>query len=208
MGARILVTGAGGFVGAAACKAALAAGHDVVAVIRNGTSRLAGIADAISIARVDLADTPAVAALLGSTRPDIVVHSAWEGVGGALRSGDIQLDNIRTTVALADAAIGAGARKFVGIGSQAEYGRYDRKIVEADLPAADHALRRREARRVPPYGAALPRRRRGFCLAAAFLGLWRWRQFELADPLDRRFAGARKGAAMHGRHAEVGLSAY
>ena len=134
MGARILVTGAGGFVGAAACKAALAAGHDVVAVIRNGASRLAGIADAISIARVDLADTPAVAALLGSTRPDIVVHSAWEGVGGALRSGDIQLDNIRTTVALADAAIGAGARKFVGIGSQAEYGRYDRKIVETDLP--------------------------------------------------------------------------
>jgi nucleoside-diphosphate-sugar epimerase len=84
--------------------------------------------------RVDLADTTAVAALLHSAKPAIVIHSAWEGVGGALRSGDIQLDNIRTTVALADAAIAAGARKFVGIGSQAEYGRYDRKIVETDLP--------------------------------------------------------------------------
>ena len=134
MAGRILVTGAGGFVGAAVVKAAADAGHEVVALVRNDSSRLTAIAGRISLQRLDLADTKAVAALLSSTKPDIVIHSAWEGVGGALRSGDIQLDNIRTTVALADAAIAAGARKFVGIGSQAEYGRYDRKIVETDLP--------------------------------------------------------------------------
>jgi nucleoside-diphosphate-sugar epimerase len=134
MAKRILVTGAGGFVGAAVIKAAVAAGHEVIALVRNDTSRLAAIGDHISLQRVDLAHTAAVAALLNATKPEIVIHSAWEGVGGALRSGDIQLDNIRTTVALTDAAIAAGARKFVGIGSQAEYGRYDRKIVETDLP--------------------------------------------------------------------------
>ena len=134
MRARILVTGAGGFVGAGICKAAVAAGHDVVGVVRNDVSRLARIASAISMQRVDLSDTPAVGALVASAKPDIVIHSAWEGVGGALRSGDIQLDNIRTTVALADAAIAAGTSKFVGIGSQAEYGRYDRRIAETDLP--------------------------------------------------------------------------
>ena len=134
MGKRILVTGAGGFVGAAVVKAAIAAGHEVIALVRNDTSRLTPIANRISLHRVDLADSAAVAALLASAKPEIVIHSAWEGVGGALRSGDIQLDNIRITVALADAAIAAGARKFVGIGSQAEYGRYDRKLVETDLP--------------------------------------------------------------------------
>jgi nucleoside-diphosphate-sugar epimerase len=134
MSARILITGAGGFVGAAIVKSALAAGHEVVAVVRNDKSRLAIVADRVSLKPVDLSDSMAVAALLRSARPDIVVHSAWEGVGGALRSGDIQIDNIRTSVSLADAAIAAGARKFVGIGSQAEYGRYDRKIVETDLP--------------------------------------------------------------------------
>lgn len=134
MGARILITGAGGFVGAATAKAAVAAGHEVVALVRNDKSRLARLANRVSLHRVDLADGATVSALLRSARPDIVVHSAWEGVGGALRSGDIQLDNIRTSVALADAAIAAGARKFVGIGSQAEYGRYDRKIAECDLP--------------------------------------------------------------------------
>jgi nucleoside-diphosphate-sugar epimerase len=132
--ALILITGAGGFVGAAIAKAAVAAGHDVVGLVRNDRSRLAPVADRISLQRFDLADAPAVAALLGSVRPDIVIHSAWEGVGGASRSGSIQLDNIRTTVGLADAAIAAGARKFVGIGSQAEYGRYDRRIAETDLP--------------------------------------------------------------------------
>ena len=132
--ARILVTGAGGFVGSAVAKAAVASGHDVVALVRNGTARLAPIADRISLRRADLGNGSAVAALLNSTKPDIIIHSAWEGVGGSLRSGDVQLENIRTTVALADAAIGSGARKFVGIGSQAEYGRYDRRIVEADLP--------------------------------------------------------------------------
>lgn len=131
---RLLITGAGGFVGAAIAKAAVAAGDDVVALVRSGGSRLAGIAKNISLERVDLGDAPSVAELIGSVKPDVVIHSAWEGVGGPLRSDDIQLENIRTSVALADAAIAAGTRKFVGIGSQAEYGRYDRRIFESDLP--------------------------------------------------------------------------
>ncbi|HEV2595420.1 MAG TPA: NAD(P)-dependent oxidoreductase [Sphingomicrobium sp.] len=134
MNKRILVTGAGGFVGAAVVKAAVSAGHTVVALARNDVSRLAPVCDRISLMRVDLGDDRKVSALLASVRPEIVVHSAWEGVSGGLRSGDIQLDNIRTSVALVDAAIAAGVRKFVGIGSQAEYGRYDRRILETDLP--------------------------------------------------------------------------
>jgi nucleoside-diphosphate-sugar epimerase len=131
---RILVTGAGGFVGAAVVKAAIAAGHEVIAVVRNDAPRLKPIANRISLQRVDLADLAEVAALLGRTTPDVVIHSAWEGVHGPLRDSEIQLENIRTAVALADAAIASGTRKFVGIGSQAEYGRYDRQISENDLP--------------------------------------------------------------------------
>ena len=132
--ARILITGAGGFVGAAVAKAAIAGGHEVVACVRKDVSRLACVADRISLQRVDLSDHARLAEVVAEAKPDIVIHSAWEGVGGALRSSDIQLDNVRTAVRLCDAAIAAGARKFVGIGSQAEYGRYDRRIVETDLP--------------------------------------------------------------------------
>lgn len=132
---RILITGAAGFVGAATAEVAVRKGHEVLAFVRQPDApRLAAIRERISLYPADLADTAAIATLLHSLQPDVVVHSAWEGVGGPLRAGDIQLDNIRTTVALVDAAIAAGARKFVGIGSQAEYGRFDRRIVETDLP--------------------------------------------------------------------------
>jgi len=130
---RILVTGAGGFVGAAVVRAALAAGHDPIALVRTpGAARLAGLDIPIHVA--PLSDQDRVAAVLRMAKPDIVVHAAWEGVSGSDRAGDIQLDNIRAACALADAAIAAGASRFVGIGSQAEYGRLDRRIVETDLP--------------------------------------------------------------------------
>lgn len=131
----ILVTGAGGFVGAAVVRQALAAGHHVAALSRRpDPERLSGFAGPLSMHAVDLADTEAVARIVAEVAPSTVIHCAWEGVGGSRRAGDIQLDNIRTTVALADAAIAAGVCKFVGFGSQAEYGRFDRRIVEDDLP--------------------------------------------------------------------------
>ena len=131
----IFVTGAAGFVGAATVRAALAAGHKVIALVRTpNPARLFDVAADCEIIVADLADTDAIAAQLMATKPDIVVHCAWEGVGGSARAGDVQLDNVMTSVALIDAAIAAGVAKFVGIGSQAEYGRFDRRITETDLP--------------------------------------------------------------------------
>ena len=130
---KLLVTGAGGFVGAAVVRAALAAGHDVVATGRSAApDRLIGTTAAYYA--VDLSDYASVDAMVDAERPDIIIHSAWEGVSGAARAGDIQFDNVRHSSHLVDAAIRVGASKFVGIGSQAEYGRFDRLISEDDLP--------------------------------------------------------------------------
>ncbi len=132
---RILITGAGGFVGAATVRAALAQGHEVHALVRRlGAARLAGLSGNLHIHAADLSDNRVIASLLLQIKPEIAVHSAWEGVGGALRAGDIQFENIRTTLTLVDSSIAAGVSKFVGFGSQAEYGRFDRRISEDDLP--------------------------------------------------------------------------
>lgn len=128
---RILVTGASGFVGAAVADLAAREGHQVTALVRNPSSpRAVSLAERCDIAVADLSNRDSVRAALSEARPDYVIHSAWEGVGGPDRAGDIQLDNIRTTVDLLDSAIAAGARRFIGIGSQAEYGRHDRRIDE------------------------------------------------------------------------------
>jgi nucleoside-diphosphate-sugar epimerase len=129
----LFVTGAAGFVGAAVVRAALADGHRVAALVRTpNAARLVGLD--VDCHAADLADTDRIAAILAEVRPDVVIHSAWEGVGGPLRADDIQFANITTTCALADAAIAVGTAKFVGIGSQADYGRFDRRITEADVP--------------------------------------------------------------------------
>jgi nucleoside-diphosphate-sugar epimerase len=129
---RILVTGAGGFVGAAVADLAARQGHQVTVLVRNPAApRAATLAGRCAVTVADLADRGAVDAALAQARPNIIIHSAWEGVGGAARAGDIQLDNIRTTVSLLDAAITVGASRFIGIGSQAEYGRHDRRIDES-----------------------------------------------------------------------------
>ena len=129
---RILVTGAGGFVGAAVADLAARNGHNVTALVRNPSSpRAVALAGRCAIAVADLSDRDAVRAVLAQARPHCVIHSAWEGVGGPDRAGDIQLDNIRTSVELLDSAIAVGARRFIGIGSQAEYGRHDRRIDES-----------------------------------------------------------------------------
>jgi len=69
---RALITGASGFAGTWLCRECAAAGDDVVALSRRGSS---GAADADRIA-VDLRDGDAVAAAVASSRPEVVYHLA------------------------------------------------------------------------------------------------------------------------------------
>ncbi len=129
---HILVTGASGFVGAAVADLAAREGHRVTVLARNPASpRIVALAGRCAVAVSDLSDRAGVRAALMQARPDTIIHSAWEGVGGPARAGDIQLDNIHNSVSLLDAGIAAGIYRFVGIGSQAEYGRHDRRIDES-----------------------------------------------------------------------------
>jgi len=129
----MLVTGAGGFVGAAVVRAAHAAGIAVHASGRaTSPSRLSDCPAPYH--PLDLTDGDAVDELLQGLRPDIVIHTAWAGVSGAARASEVQFASITATCRLAEAATRHGARKFVGIGSQAEYGPLDGPVVETRVP--------------------------------------------------------------------------
>jgi nucleoside-diphosphate-sugar epimerase len=133
---RIFVTGATGFLGSYVVADLIDQGHDVAVLLRPGVRpwRLAGRQDRFSAISGTLDDLAAIAHGLRSFRPDAVVHLAWRGVGNSERNSKDQARNVLDTVELIDLAADAGATVFVGAGSQAEYGPYDRAIVESDPP--------------------------------------------------------------------------
>lgn len=134
---RLLVTGAAGFVGSAVAGEAVRSGHDVVGIVRPkaGAQTSGDVSSPFQSVAADFRDGAAMAGIIRRTRPDVVVHIGWSGVDGASRNSIAQInDNIAAACALVEACAEAGVRKFVGIGSQAEYGLLSGKVSEDQLP--------------------------------------------------------------------------
>ena len=133
---RLFVTGASGFVGAATLDAALQAGHEVAAPVRPGSSatQLAPFEGRYRRLSLDLRDEAGIAAAMAEFLPDAILHLAWWGVANSARFDRRQMtDNIEAACRLTEAAAAAGARAFIGVGSQGEYGA-NAKMTEDALP--------------------------------------------------------------------------
>ncbi len=124
MSARILLTGASGFLGANVLRRLIAERAEVAVLLRDPGSAWR-IRDELAAARVvrgDLADADRFEADVASFAPTHLVHLAWEGVAGAQRNDPAQHRNVTHAMRLLEIAMAAGVRHFVGLGSQAEYG--------------------------------------------------------------------------------------
>ena len=132
---KILITGAGGFVGAACVDAALAAGHQPLALVRPARNHRRLIGKAVEVLPLDLADASALNRAMALHRPDVIIHTAWSSVSNAARHDKAQItDNIAMGLALVESAAANHVGKFIGIGSQGEYGLLSGKIAETALP--------------------------------------------------------------------------
>lgn len=157
----MLVTGAGGFIGANLVRRLLVDGHDVTAVVRPGSDgwRLAGISEAVSIRPLDLTDHQRVAPALRELRPDWVFHLAAHGAyswqDDARR---IMETNVVGTVNLLDACADTDCEAFVHAGSSSEYGFKDHP------PSEDEPLEPNSAYAVSKGSATL------YCRHAARTG--------------------------------------
>jgi nucleoside-diphosphate-sugar epimerase len=105
---RVLVTGASGFVGHAACRELIARGHDVRALVRRPGSEPAGTAAVAG----DLTDEGALAAAVRAAAPEGVLHLAAEIA--SQRSADrVREVNVEGMRRLLDACVADGAPKVV-----------------------------------------------------------------------------------------------
>lgn len=131
---RIVVSGASGFIGGAVAAAAKAAGHIVAAVARPETdaARLSG-ADMVIRGHLDRPDS--LDSALTAFAPEAAIHCAWDGITSTTRDDvAVQAANYAMSLGFLEACRRAGAKAWVGLGSQAEYGIPNRKLDESALP--------------------------------------------------------------------------
>jgi nucleoside-diphosphate-sugar epimerase len=134
---RVLVTGAGGFVGASFLTALLRSGHHQVAILLRPETRLwriEALLPKIEVLVADLGARRELAASLSQFQPDAIVHLAWDGVLGRDRNCIAQWRNLPAASLLLESAAAAGAKHFIAMGSHAEYGPSPDRITEDDWP--------------------------------------------------------------------------
>lgn len=131
---KVLLTGASGFVGSYVLRRLLEEpGAEVAALVRRPEAawRIADLLTGVRVLPVGLDDAAGLASAVAAFAPTHVVHLAWTGVLGKDRNDPAQDANVGATRRLLEAALGAGARHFVGLGSQAEYGPCRARIDES-----------------------------------------------------------------------------
>jgi nucleoside-diphosphate-sugar epimerase len=113
---RILLTGAGGYLGSAIARALRNERHEVI-----GLTRVTSVMVPLdSVVIVDLTDEAAVGSLLTASRPEIVVHAAGRVAGTAL---ELYRDNTVATAVLSDSVLKRAPWAILTVlGSAAEYG--------------------------------------------------------------------------------------
>lgn len=131
---RVLVTGAGGFVGTHLIGQLAAAGHEVVALYRSeeGRARREPARPGIVSAVVDLNHADRVAACLAEHRPEALFHLAWYANPADYLVSRENLASLTATSGLVESALASGCGTFVMAGSCAEYARKDRILTEED----------------------------------------------------------------------------
>lgn len=130
---RVAITGATSMIGCALVEFCLNEGMEVIAFIRKNSSKLSvlPISKKLKIIEADLAD---FSALNIDAYCDVFFHLGWGGTNKQERNDTmVQLKNIEYTLDAIRLAHKMNAKRFIGSGSQAEYGVINEKITK-DTP--------------------------------------------------------------------------
>ena len=123
---RVAITGPTGSIGVDLMRLHLKAGDEVIAVVNPESKRISNIPKGVEIVRCDISDYKNI---FGTNECELFYHLAWAGTGPESRDDtSIQSKNIQYTLDAVCLAKSWGTKKFIGAGSQAEYGPLDQPI--------------------------------------------------------------------------------
>jgi UDP-glucuronate 4-epimerase len=134
----VVVTGGAGFIGSHLCEALAKRGDRVVAIdnlndfydpaIKRGNLAALAKLPAFRFVEADIRDRKRMAAEVAAARPDAIIHlAAMAGVRPSTENPALYADvNVMGTVALLDAAVGAGVKRFVFASSSSVYGNNEK----------------------------------------------------------------------------------
>lgn len=127
---RAIITGPTGVIGSALTKELVSNGIEVLLITNPGSKRNSEIIDnpLVSVLPCSLDEYSKVQSI-EERKYDVFYHLAWTGAMGPGRN-DIRLQeqNLRGALDAVELAKRFGCHKFIGIGSQAEYGRFEGKL--------------------------------------------------------------------------------
>lgn len=135
MGKRVLITGITGFLGSQIAENLLNKGYQLIAIKREGSDLWRCENFVNDVKWVNIVDN--WEEIIVSFSPQIIVHSAWEGVT-ALERDDFekQFNNLSFLLKLLQIAKVSDTEKFIAFGSQAEYGHFSGIMSEDNEPDA------------------------------------------------------------------------
>lgn len=117
---KYIVTGATGMIGRALLKRIIQSGDEAIALVNPSSNRGSFLPQGVKVAYCSLDDYKDYEPDFSA---DIFIHLAWKKTDVASRDDkEVQNANIGYTLSAVDIAKKAGCKKFVGAGSQAEYG--------------------------------------------------------------------------------------
>lgn len=132
---RAVITGPTGSIGVALIQELIQQGVEVLAVCRKGSRRINNIPkhELVTCLELDLDCLKELPQLINESY-DVFYHFGWDGTFGNSRNNmSGQLLNIQYTLDAVEVASQIGCKKFVGAGSQAEYGRVE-GVLNASTP--------------------------------------------------------------------------
>lgn len=130
---KVIVTGATGMIGINLIKYLLEKDIEVLAIIRKKSSKKKYLTQMANLKIIEC-NLEELKDIRIEEKYDTFIHLAWDGTFGDSRNDvRMQLKNIEYTLDAVRLAKRIGCAKFIGAGSQAEYGRVE-KIITPSTP--------------------------------------------------------------------------